>query len=109
MIGFLLALAAFSATLAGGLFALKFRDGMHFILAFTAGVLLGVVSFDILPEVFGLAHQQGLDATRSEEHTSELQSRPHLVCRLLLEKKKKFILMMTTRQTSEPTFLTYRC
>src|SRR3989442_10006887 len=27
-------------------------------------------------------------AMRSEEHTSELQSRPHLVCRLLLEKKK---------------------
>src|SRR5690554_7179132 len=31
--------------------------------------------------------QQGIH--RSEEHTSELQSRPHLVCRLLLEKKKK--------------------
>src|SRR3989442_5396566 len=31
----------------------------------------------------------GLDSLlRSEEHTSELQSRPHLVCRLLLEKKK---------------------
>src|SRR5436305_11703599 len=29
------------------------------------------------------------DRQRSEEHTSELQSRPHLVCRLLLEKKKK--------------------
>src|SRR2546422_1502032 len=29
------------------------------------------------------------DADRSEEHTSELQSRLHLVCRLLLEKKKK--------------------
>src|SRR3989442_10505928 len=28
------------------------------------------------------------ELTRSEEHTSELQSRPHLVCRLLLEKKK---------------------
>src|SRR4249920_4260441 len=28
---------------------------------------------------------------RSEEHTSELQSRPHLVCRLLLEKKKKHL------------------
>src|SRR5690554_7441288 len=27
--------------------------------------------------------------TRSEEHTSELQSRPHLVCRLLLEKRKQ--------------------
>src|SRR6201999_2715766 len=32
---------------------------------------------------------------RSEEHTSELQSRPHLVCRLLLEKKK----MGNTRST----------
>src|SRR3989442_9968362 len=30
-------------------------------------------------------------ASRSEEHTSELQSRPHLVCRLLLEKKKPSI------------------
>src|SRR5687768_17992812 len=30
-----------------------------------------------------------IDDTRSEEHTSELQSRLHLVCRLLLEKKKK--------------------
>src|SRR5690554_7637101 len=33
----------------------------------------------------GTVNRQG----RSEEHTSELQSRPHLVCRLLLEKKKK--------------------
>src|SRR6266498_4333146 len=32
---------------------------------------------------------QGSLEARSEEHTSELQSRPHLVCRLLLEKKKK--------------------
>src|SRR6266498_2512853 len=31
----------------------------------------------------------GLVPPRSEEHTSELLSRPHLVCRLLLEKKKK--------------------
>src|SRR5690625_6413806 len=31
------------------------------------------------------------DRSRSEEHTSELQSRGHLVCRLLLEKKKKKI------------------
>src|SRR5690554_3971833 len=36
------------------------------------------------------AASSGVDAQpRSEEHTSELQSRPHLVCRLLLEKKKK--------------------
>src|SRR5690554_7706278 len=34
-------------------------------------------------------NKQSPVAPRSEEHTSELQSRPHLVCRLLLEKKKK--------------------
>src|SRR5437870_10524900 len=34
---------------------------------------------------------------RSEEHTSELQSRGHLVCRLLLEKKKKKIQNTTSR------------
>src|SRR2546429_4443326 len=34
------------------------------------------------------AANQGLKFERSEEHTSELQSRLHLVCRLLLEKKK---------------------
>src|SRR2546429_2516033 len=36
----------------------------------------------------GELHRSGND-DRSEEHTSELQSRLHLVCRLLLEKKKK--------------------
>src|SRR2546429_4944951 len=36
-------------------------------------------------------------ASRSEEHTSELQSRLHLVCRLLLEKKKKESRSPTTR------------
>src|SRR2546422_8403660 len=36
-------------------------------------------------------------AGRSEEHTSELQSRLHLVCRLLLEKKKKKTEIRTTR------------
>src|SRR5207253_10741594 len=41
---------------------------------------------------FGKWHAQlseRVGETRSEEHTSELQSRGHLVCRLLLEKKKK--------------------
>src|SRR3989442_11952638 len=36
-----------------------------------------------------LTQRRVTPSTRSEEHTSELQSRPHLVCRLLLEKKKK--------------------
>src|SRR5439155_17648178 len=40
-------------------------------------------------QVTQLLAQNGLRRGRSEEHTSELQSRGHLVCRLLLEKKKK--------------------
>src|SRR3989442_11699031 len=39
----------------------------------------------------------GWAASRSEEHTSELQSRPHLVCRLLLEKKKNNLGKVTAR------------
>src|SRR3989449_6524992 len=39
-------------------------------------------------ETLGLVGESGC-GKRSEEHTSELQSRLHLVCRLLLEKKKK--------------------
>src|SRR5436305_9017593 len=35
------------------------------------------------------ASKRTVELARSEEHTSELQSRPHLVCRLLLEKKKR--------------------
>src|SRR2546422_7646992 len=37
------------------------------------------------------AGSSGSASSRSEEHTSELQSRLHLVCRLLLEKKKYFL------------------
>src|SRR5262245_63418338 len=40
------------------------------------------------PGSHGVAGNQPLRRTRSEEHTSELQSLRHLVCRLLLEKKK---------------------
>src|SRR5690625_3984546 len=42
-----------------------------------------------VPEESTCVKQLGVLAGRSEEHTSELQSRGHLVCRLLLEKKKK--------------------
>src|SRR5947199_6536159 len=45
-----------------------------------------------------LAGRSAASRTRSEEHTSELQSLRHLVCRLLLEKKKK----PRTRQRFEP-------
>src|SRR5690554_7487838 len=44
-------------------------------------------------------------AGRSEEHTSELQSRPHLVCRLLLEKKKKLTKLPIHPQNSSTQIL----
>src|SRR5258707_9942058 len=42
-----------------------------------------------------------LNAERSEEHTSELQSRQYLVCRLLLEKKKKILTSRFCHTTQE--------
>src|SRR5690554_7010031 len=54
-------------------------------------------AFEWTPEQMGevmlMNQEEGSDPyeNRSEEHTSELQSRPHLVCRLLLEKKKKMV------------------
>lgn len=51
----LFALAAFVATLIGGLFALYLRDRLHLILGFSAGAILGVAFFDLLPEALELA------------------------------------------------------
>jgi len=42
--------AAFLSTLAGGLLALKLRDKLHLILGFSAGAVIGVAFFDLLPE-----------------------------------------------------------
>src|SRR3989449_5482635 len=48
--------------------------------------------------LYGVQAVRGDKDSRSEEHTSELQSRLHLVCRLLLEKKKnKFALVSDTK------------
>jgi len=63
MTAVLLSLAAFASTLAGGLFALRFRDRLHYLLAFTAGVLLGVVAFELLPEIYDIAGAHGAGAT----------------------------------------------
>src|SRR2546422_6281053 len=61
---------------------------------------LGAGSHTLVIEVTGMVNTSSGDAfvvvdafevTRSEEHTSELQSRLHLVCRLLLEKKNRLM------------------
>lgn len=55
MTAILLSLATFLSTLSGGLVGLKNKDRMHRFLGYTAGVLLGVVAFDLLPEICNLA------------------------------------------------------
>src|SRR5690554_6987902 len=59
----------------------------------SAGEVAGIKSATVHIQgdhAFGwLRTETGVHRLRSEEHTSELQSRPHLVCRLLLEKKKQ--------------------
>src|SRR2546429_4462928 len=57
-------------------------DGVHAV-----GAVFGAELLVNAAALVGLAVQP--DQRRSEEHTSELQSRLHLVCRLLLEKKKQ--------------------
>ena len=49
------------STLGGGALALRFRDRLHYLLGFTAGVLLGVVAFDLLPEIFTLSREHAFD------------------------------------------------
>src|SRR5690554_7122278 len=63
-----------------------------------AGIFIGTIGFFFVLfllyartfPVIAQAEVKTILKSRSEEHTSELQSRPHLVCRLLLEKKKKY-------------------
>src|SRR5690348_17864940 len=50
---------------------------------------------------WGCSQRSSCDSDRSEEHTSELQSPVHLVCRLLLEKKKKKKIKLRQNHKSE--------
>src|SRR3989442_11747995 len=62
---------------------------------------------ELARECSGIRTRAGIrtrSRSRSEEHTSELQSRPHLVCRLLLEKKKNPI-----RFPISPSFRPHLC
>ncbi len=58
---FLFTFAASAAALAGGLTALKSRHWLNKALALTAGLVLGLVTFDLLPEIFDIVRNQNLD------------------------------------------------
>jgi zinc transporter ZupT len=58
-----IAAAAFFCTLAGGLLALRLRDKLHLILGFSAGAVIGVAFFDLLPEAINFGGQFHAPAT----------------------------------------------
>jgi zinc transporter ZupT len=58
---FLLTLAASLAAFAGGYIALRSRKWLNQIVALTSGLVLGLVTFDLLPEIFDLAQSQKMD------------------------------------------------
>jgi len=102
MIPVLLSIATFFSTLLGGLVALRrHRDSLHRLLGYTAGVLIGVVAFDLLPEIFDILKQHNLAPEgamialvcgfllfhiiersilihHSQEHEYELHTHPHV-------------------------------
>lgn len=54
----LLGLAAFVSTVLGGVFALRFRDKLHLVLGFSAGAVIAVAFFDLMPEALHLTSGQ---------------------------------------------------
>lgn len=63
LIPIIFALTTFASTMLGGFTALKNTDRLHRILGYTAGVIMGVVAFDLLPEIFKIVSEQKMDAT----------------------------------------------
>lgn len=63
MTAILFTVLIFISTLAGGWFALKWQKHLRHILGLTAGIILGVLAFDILPEMFEIIHEFELDPT----------------------------------------------
>src|SRR5438094_7293521 len=71
------------------------NDGLEDLLIYKWGYLqlfknMGNLRFKDVTESAGLRQWMNSNSARSEEHTSELQSPYDIVCRLLLEKKKKY-------------------
>jgi zinc transporter ZupT len=62
MIVFLLTVAAALAALAGGFTAIKSRTKLHIAMSITSGLVLGLVAFDLLPEIFEGIENTGLDS-----------------------------------------------
>lgn len=57
MLAIIFSIITFFSILLGGIFGIKFRNKLHFIISFTSGVLLAVVFFNILPEIFEITNE----------------------------------------------------
>jgi zinc transporter ZupT len=60
MQSFIFSIFTVISTTIGGLVAIKYKDKLHRILGFTAGVILGVIAFDLLPEIFQQVHESAI-------------------------------------------------
>lgn len=100
MLPILLSAGTFVSTFVGGMVGLKNKDRLHRLLGFTAGVVMGVVAFDLLPEIFksighGITDREAMIALicgflllhvieksilihHSQEHEYEVHHHPHV-------------------------------
>lgn len=63
MIAVFFTICMFLSTLLGGWFAIRHKKQLRHILGFTAGIIVGVIAFDVLPELFHIVHEFELDPT----------------------------------------------
>src|SRR5689334_24533395 len=95
----------FNDTATTEIYTLSLHDALPIsqaLVRYVAGVLpsLGVSGVPVVTYT-GWARSTRMRCLRSEEHTSELQSQFHLVCRLLLEKKNKTRSLTSTATTQQ--------
>src|SRR5689334_1546734 len=63
MLAIIFTLCMFVSTLVGGWYAVRHKGRLHHILGFTAGIIMGVIAFDVLPEMFEIVYEFKVDPT----------------------------------------------
>src|SRR2546422_2134094 len=95
----------FNDTATTEIYTLSLHDALPIWLISPISTAIVRASSSATPGIVSSSTARGSAWARSEEHTSELQSRLHLVCRLLLEKKKKITDELYDSNSRTPTVL----